>query len=255
MPKNQERNIMKKIGIFICLILISGCASVHSGYYAKQIDQTGKEVKGKQTKLGLIVSGIENVNLSSTYFGVIDFTFENKSQEWIRIKSIKIDFGDDKINQNVKFTSGNDLAIWFESTKKRNIINDFNTEMVLGAIAGAGLGMAAASNNQKVQNIGTATAIGAAASLSAYEFNKSLDKIEKAEIFSENHLFAKEFVIPPGLFVKKWLLLNSKNHEETGYITDLFLEYLTENGDTERLKLSFRPPCNRQVAEWQHDTR
>ena len=235
---------LKKITtLVLCLVLFFGCASVHRGQYAVQIDSKGEQLsrrkKGK-TELDLVISGIENTTLASQYFGVIDFTFENLSQEWIKIKSIKADFGDEKINKNVKFTSGKDIPIWHEAIKIRNTIDDFNTRTILGGLAGFGAGLAAYSNNKDLQKIGAMTAVGAVTSLSAYEFNKQLDKIEKTKIFPKNHLFTKDFIIPPGLFVKKWLLVNSKNHKEISYIHNIFIEYQTEEGKTEKIKLDFR---------------
>jgi hypothetical protein len=248
----------RNIAFIFYVIAFLGCARMHSGYYAVQV---GKEIKGLKTKekattaLGLVVSGQENTALASRYFGVLDFTFENTSQDWIRIKAVKVDFGDDKINQNIVFTSGRDIKIWHESIEKRNVIRDFNTETILSAIAGFGAGMALSSHNSDIQKIGTMAAIGSVTSLSAYEFNKFVDKIEKAEIFPQNHLLARGFIIPPGLSVKKWLLINSQNHAAIGYTTNLFLEYETEHGRKEKVKLDFRsmPNTGHCSSEWQND--
>lgn len=253
--KRSYSFILTILFLFSCI----SCAQVHSGHYAVPLDQPlnikRTNIKHQeQTVLGLLISGKENKAFSSKYFAVIDFTFENLSQEWIRIKKIKINFENEKINKNIKFTSGNDLTIWHASTKKRNIIKDFNTEMVLGAITAFGAGLAAGSDQKNVKDFGNVLAVGGAASLSVYEFNKVLNSIEKSAIFPESHLFATDFVIPPGLFVKKWLLCNSKNHNETGYISHIFLEYEIEDGTVEKLKLDFRGSFDKEYTQkWQND--
>jgi hypothetical protein len=48
------------------------------------------------------------------------------------------------------------------------------------------------------------------------------------------------FAIPPGLFVKKWIVLNSKNHKKTKFIDKVYLRCITEEGKSEKFKLVFR---------------
>lgn len=233
---------------------------MHSGNYAVQVDQESSNSNVKksskketQTESGLVISGQLKRILSSRYFALIDFTFENKTQEWIRITDIEVDFGSEEANENISFTYGKDLSVWFKSTQKRNKIRNYNQQMALGAITGFGAGLAAGSSNSSVQNLGLMTATAGATVLSVKEFNRLKTKIEDSEIFPKNHLFAKDFIIPPGLFDKKWLVLNSKNHEQIGFLTNLYLEYKIKGEKKGKVKLQFRSPDSNLDPEWQND--
>lgn len=233
---------MKKVflGLFVLLFLVS-CAYKHSGGYAKVINKSGEVIQvGKKTNLGLIISCSENMRLSSKYFGMIDFTFENKTQDWIHIKNIKIDFGKKIINENVKIISGKDISRWYAAIERRIAIKDYNKQMVESVLLGVGVGLSQFSRDINVQRAGGLIGLMAGTSLLINEFNQNLDKLEKSKIFPKNHLLVEDVVIPPGLFVKKWLLLNSKNHEETSIIDKIFLEYETENGEVEKVKINLK---------------
>ena len=212
--------------------------------------------KMKIGKSGLKITGKEYSRFSTKYFGVVDFKFENTTQEWIRIKNLKAYFKDVGKNQNIKFTSGKDLAIWTNATEKMKAIEDEHARIVLGVIAGLGIGLAGFADSDNLQTLGTLTTLGSVASLSIIEFNKHYDKVEKAKIFPPNHLFAEEFIVPPGLFVKRFLVLNTKNHEKIGYIRSIFLEYQIENNNSEVMEVKFRTkPAGRKgfITKWQKD--
>ena len=73
------------------VILASGCASVHTGQDAQQV-LAGETPKPGVTKGGLRISGEEDTAHSSLYFGLINLTFENKSDKWINISNLRISF-------------------------------------------------------------------------------------------------------------------------------------------------------------------
>ena len=234
------------------LTILFGCASIHTGKYATQVEKQGDKVeqKGKITKLGLIISGRERKELSSRYFGLLDFTFENCTQNWIRIKRIDISFGNDVIDENISITSGDDIIYWQRAIKYRNIIDDQNTKALFGAIAVLGMGFAIAGDSQELRTLGAATGLGAITSLSVHQYNKNMADIESAEIFPASHILAEGFNIPPGLFTKKWILLNSKNHKKIGFIKYIFIKYTLDNGKSEKIKLNFREGV---MSRWQRD--
>ncbi|PKL39072.1 MAG: hypothetical protein CVV44_09405 [Spirochaetae bacterium HGW-Spirochaetae-1] len=237
--------------IFIVLIGLISCASIHSGYYAEQIDDNGRVINKKKTDIGLVVSAKEDTDLSSKYFGLVNLTFENKSQGWIRIKKVTIDFFSEVANENVKFTSGNDLALWQEAIIKRNEIREHNRDMFLASVAIIGTTVAMSSDNKALKAAGAFTGLGALTSLTVNEYNKVLHNIENAKIFPRNHLFAEEFVVPPGLFSKKWVLLNTTNHRKTGFLNFFLITYETDDGKKETIKLQFR--SSGTITEWQKE--
>lgn len=221
------------------------------------IMNTNVFAKKNITKSGIEINAKENSSLATNYFGVIDFEFNNTTQDWIRMKQVKAFFNDDKKDRNINFTSGRDLAIWAQATEKVKAIEAQKAKIVLGIIAGLGAGIAGLSSDTNIKALGTISTIGALSSLSIMEFNKRYDQVEKAKIFPENHIFASEFVIPPGLYVKRFLVLNSRNHKDIGYINKIFLEVQVEEYEPETIELMFRgfKPEKRDDArsEWQID--
>ncbi|MGK5092534.1 hypothetical protein WDW89_11045 [Deltaproteobacteria bacterium TL4] len=241
---------MKRIVILQLLIILInyGCAKIHSGNIATPV-RSESNVPSQQGAMGLIVSGEENNNLSSPYFGVIDFTFENTSQGWIKLSQVKVYFENDTINENVQFTSGKELKVWMESTQKKVVMDLHNKQVAYGSIAGVGLGLAATGDDPQTRNMGLAMYLGTFAALAVDSFQDQASGLEQTKVFPQTHLFAKDFMIPPGLFIKKWVVLNSKNHSKTGYIHTLYLEYETSSGERATLKLEFRNGS----SEWQNE--
>lgn len=292
----------KRIFLFfqVTFLFLGGCAQVHSGEYATQVD-TKKEAalkhsgRGVTTKGGLLISGKEVSDVSSKYFGLIDLTFENRTNDWMRIENIGVDFGDDPKNRNIKIVSGKDIKIWNDAIERKIAIENYNKDLAVGILTAGGAMMMAGSDNEAAKNVGqvavslslgyfafrmldeivenienanickediTATygeqgetpscvvLHGALNSMTVDEFNEKYDKLELEKIFPSEHLMAKNFVIPPGLFAKKWVLFNSTNHHDTGYIESLIIKYDLKLGVTEKVKLSLRKDI---TSEWQED--
>lgn len=233
----------KTTGLFIAAIastVFFNCASVHTGSFARDVDKAPSSSSDNRTTSGLVISSAINDQYCSEYFGMVDFTFENTTQDWIRIKKIIVDFGTNKIDTNTKFTSGYDLKVYIHACDRRNAIKQFNNELLLGSVAGVAYGTAMLSDNEDVKTAGMVVLTGLAASLTVADFNRNLDSIRRSAIFPENHLLSEGFIIPPNLFVNKWLLINSKNHHETGFIGGFYLEYEMENGQKERVYVNLR---------------
>ena len=56
-------------------------------------------------------------------------------------------------------------------------------------------------------------------------------------IFPENHILNNDFTIPPGLSVRKWVVLSSQNHDKIGFITKFDIEYETVAGTREQVRI------------------
>lgn len=250
---------MKKIISFcvllLCLFSFTFCASVHEANYAAEVVDNGTMVKTGTTGLGLLISGEENQKMASRNFGVIEFTFENTTDKWVRINKISVDFGDEAKNSSIFITSGRDIDIWKESIMIRNRIDEYNMNLFLGTLAVLGTAAAVGSNNQSVQNAGAAAALGAFSSLAVRDFLQYRDKIQGTAIFPSGHLFSDGFNVPPGLFVKKWILLNSRNHKDIGFINKIFLTYETDDKKSETVRLVFRERYRDipHTSSWQND--
>lgn len=246
---------------FLCYMILAAalfsasCASIEYANAGQQVNDNNKLSDREVSDLGLKISAEENVQLGSDYFGVINFSFINTSQEWIYIKNIKLDFGDG-INENIRIISGKDIYAWKESTLHRNQIDEYNMKLFLGTVALAGAFMSE-SGNKYAGKTGELMLLGAYSSLSVKELNDSQKKINYPAIFPQNHLLSGEIIVPPGLFVKKWIVVNSRNHDKIGIIKKFDIEYETKSNDKERIRIRLE---NREMLKglsdnpvWQKD--
>ncbi len=229
---------MKKILALqlIIIALLVSCASVDYSNVGAVVNSDNSPTTPSYSKLGLKISAEEDESFASEYFGVINFSFVNNSQDWITIKNIKLDFGNDTINSNINIISGNDILAWKESTMLRNKIDEHNQNVFLGSLALSGA-LLSTSNNSDVKTAGNTMLLGSITSLSVKEIAEGADRIQYSTIFPANHLLNSNFTIPPGLFVKKWIVINTKNHNQTGIITKFDIEYQTSTLVTEKVRI------------------
>ena len=239
----MHKNVMKILH-FMLLVILSGCASVHYTHFAETENQS-KEASGNGA--GLIISAEEDRALSSTYFGVIKFTFENKSNDWIRVKNVAIDFENDILNREVIIPTGNDLKVWAKAVQQKKAIEDANSRAFLGTLVALGGLAVATSGNRSTQNFGGALYVTSATALAVGAVNEHLDALQKPGILPGTHLLSQGFSIPPGFFQRKWLLLFTKKPKEIPFVSTLFITYALEDGSTEKARVVFRW----QPSRWQ----
>lgn len=201
--------------------------------------------------MDIVVSATLNSDLSSEYFGYFDFTLENKSDKWLTVSRIKISFPDSFQNYNIRFVTGKEFLLWQSAMKKIIAINQQNKETALATIAALGYGLAAFSGNRTLSTIGGAAALGAAGTYGASQYNQRIDSLENAKMFPENHLLGDSLVIPPGLFVDRWLLVNSQNHDQMEYVTSMKIELESTDGRVRNLLMKFRPTRSSSTPKWQ----
>ena len=238
----------------ICLlsVVLHSCASVKGS--GKDAHFTGSSVKSsdfdikvspraKKPQGKLVVSGNENSSLSSTYFTVLDFTFENDGATWRRVKSVKIRFKDGAANESIKFPVGQDLLNWAESANRVKAIRDYNLRLATGAVIGGGLATGRSS--------GKAAAVGGGMVLSANTLSAKLASLQSAGTIPKDHLLAGPFSVPPGLHVKKWITLYAEDPLSFPYITSVALEFEYEDNTKEAYVLNFRKIEDHRGSSWQ----
>ena len=196
---------MKIITLMLTFSLITSCAQMHKSYVA--LSTGGHDT----TKLGLRISGEYDNEFSDTYFGLIHVVFENKSDEWITIKDIEVDFGKDA-NKHVSFlspeTGKNLLQKYIKSKKKVLLIKAKNRAAWNSALAGVAAGLAAASaasnnSNNKSQARANAVAQGLVTAAIVHEISKpQMIKDPIMKEYPEGHLLRKKFLSFPLVYLK-----------------------------------------------------
>lgn len=176
-----------------------------------------------------------NRDMSSTYFAYIDFDFENNTQDWQILEEVQISFGSDK-DQFVEVLSGQKYNEWLKATTARNKEREANRQIALAIIGGIGGAMIGSNNNAQ---LGQSLVVGSAAFETLSAFNKNVSDKKRAETLPDNYIYKGSLILPPGLAVKRFVVLNSKDHKKLGYITSLKLSYKLENQE-KSIDLTFR---------------
>lgn len=236
-------------------LLSEGCATVESGSYASPMDARGHLASSPTTPQGLRISGEEISLMSSPYFGALAFTFENTSSRWIHVRKVGIGFGDAVKDQNVLFPWGEELSSVERATVERAEIRDANTATALSIIAAAGAVGAVAGEHlgggksTALPTIGGLATAGALAGLVAEHANEVAAGAAQPPPFPDTHLLAVPFSIPPGLFAKRWLVLNTPAEPKLPCVNALRLDYELDTGQVEHVWLRFRDATS--TSEWQ----
>ncbi|MFZ4405252.1 MAG: hypothetical protein ACOYOK_14215 [Pseudobdellovibrionaceae bacterium] len=242
------------ISVAVLALYVCGCASIHSGNYAK-VDGSSqdKKVKKQLTESKILASGLEVNAMSSKYYTMIDFTFENQSSKWIQVNKVDIDFGSDEANQMIEIPVTSKLVAWSEAAQRAKAISDYNTSVILSSVGVLGAGLAASSNNSSAKNIGGIAAIGAAGTLTINSFRNNINNLELSKLVPDSHLLSAPFFIPAGMFTKKWMTIYTQKPLKTPYISDVTLTLYLENGKKEKVVMPIRDSGFLGGSSWQRD--
>lgn len=237
-------------------IALSGCARIASGPYGTTLDAMGRPSAAEAKATKLLVSAGEKENMSSTYFGEIEVTFENPTSNWIRVEKIALDFGSETNNRSVVFPWGSRLESWATSTGQRNAIRSANNALALELLAlGSVVARSGASPHAHTPNAaGGFASLAAMTALVAGGMQARAESAESVPTFEGSHLFALPFDVPPGLFVKRWLVVNTPGEETPGLgcLSTVIMTYELSDKTSHHVALAFRYSYDRAgQSPWQ----
>lgn len=219
-------------------LLAGGCATVASGEYARSVDEQGRPVARAHDEPRVSVG--ELTDLSSLHFGALEVTFENPSPDWIRITGVQLDFGSPEVNQAVVIPAGQDLQSWQDATSMRNAIAQTNRETALGLLAlGSAVLGAVSDRGSAGAVVGALGVAGALTALTVSEVKGAVREAERVKLFPSTHLFGGPFGVPPGLFVKRWVVLHSQGVARQRCLRLAYLGYDTADGRRRRVLLNY----------------
>jgi hypothetical protein len=214
--------------------VFSGCATIASGAYGHPLDSTGHASAGNQTDSGLLISGQEIDALSSADFGVLQVTIENNTNQWVRLSRISLDFGSPVRNEAVAIPLGPDLDSWTRAAQQRAVIQAENTAAVL-ALAGLAFDIAGAARHHSA-----ARAAGQGLTVASLAAEQQGQSAAGQVAYPDDHLFTLPFNVPPGLFTRRWIVLNSPPTREVGCLDWVVLDYDVVGRGRERVQIQFR---------------
>jgi len=233
---------------------LTGCATVASGPYGTHLDAAGQPSAAAAQAAKLKVSAREIPEMSSRYFGEIEFTLENPTAQWVRVDKVMLDFGSPKNNQAVYLPWGSQLDNWLEATRQRNAIDQENAAMafmILG-LGGGLVSVAASPRAGAVGVIGGLATVATIASTAALATGEAAATTTDAPVFGGRHLLAVPIEGPPGLFVKRFLVVNTPGDFGLGCFTKLIISYELADKTTDRVAVRFRGgDTPNRVSRWQ----
>ena len=230
------------LGVVALLSLSTGCVSVANSQGAVPLDEHGRAVKGKATQAGLRVSGEELTDLASQHFEMLEVTFENPTDRWIRMRDVKLDFGSPANNAIVRYPTGSELHSLLQATQQRNAIEGFNKRAALALVALGGAVATGAASEPGAQAASGLLTVGAIGALAATDVNDEVQKLERAPNVPEMHLFSGPIEVPPGLFAKRWVVIEAQDKAGGPCLQTVLIDYALETGARERVRLQFRNP-------------
>ena len=237
------------LGLVVGISLLAGCASVPNSEPAVPIDAQGNPAPATTMGSGLRVSGEELRELASAYFGVLEVTFENPTPEWVRVDGVTLDFGSAAKNSAIVIPAGKDLETFVASTEQRNAVRHINRQTAFALTALGGALVAGLSSKPGTSIAGDTVAVTSLSALAVDSHAETLETTEHVARLPANHLLAGAFTVPPGLFVKRWVVLQSKQAAMTECIGAVTLAYELGNASRERALLTFKSPDRK--SEWQ----
>ena len=225
-----------------------------SGPHGTHLDAAGQPSATAAQAAKLKVSAREIPEMSSRYFGEIEFTLENPTAQWVRVDQVELDFGSPKNNQAVYLPWGSQLDNWLEATRQRNAIQEENDEMTLAMLGLGGLLVAAAASPRAggLAAAGGLVTLGGVAGAAASARDETVAPEADGPVFRGRHLLAVPIEVPPGLFVKRFLVVNTPVDPGLGCFTKLIMSYELADKTTHRVAVQFRSGDSGHAgSQWQ----
>ena len=193
---------MKHRNLSFLLFVLSGCAMTHPGIIGMS------DKKDNQ----LFVSVQENRDLSDDFYGFFEYTFENRSKEWKRIKVVHAGFPDFENHVLVN----NDLVAWVEGAELKLKKYRYNMALLTGGIAAVGGVIAATSNNMNTKVAGASvmiTSVTTGAVLTTQDTrNDGQRGLHGSVNVPKTHIFVP-FSVSPQSFVRRWVVLKTPKNK------------------------------------------
>lgn len=214
-----------RILLAVACVTLSACASVHTG---RKVDHGG-----------LSVSATLNDKMSSDYFELVEITLENRSADWITLKAPSLDFGE-ALNASIVVPAGERILLWSEAATNVEALREYNRQVVWGSVAVAGAVAAGVSgSNDTMRAAGTGAMAAGLGVLTVKALQKEYDKAARARIFPASHLYAGDVDLPPGLFLRRWVLIQGKKADTLSAVRTVNMRY-TLDGKQWQVPLAIR---------------
>lgn len=203
--------------LYLCLLLtfwLSGCATTHPGatFEPKSTD--------------LVISAVMNNQISDDYYSFVEYTIENKSGQWRKVKVEDIRFD----NRSPEILVNDKLASWIEGAELKLKQAQYNTALLLGSMAAVGGVVAASSSDPNVSSAGLVTMAGAVGASGAVSINRASSRANSGRRGQDGtvevpktHLLVP-FQVAPKSFVRRWIVVKNPRRWNASMHTKILLD-------------------------------
>jgi hypothetical protein len=211
---------MKNLLSLLMLGLLTSCASTHPG----KIANTNKETSA----IPLVVS-VKNIEANSDEaFQLVEVTFENKSDKWLRIDKAKMVL-DPNNKDNLSVVHGSDLSSW-ANAKLFELKKDKHNKAILQTLLLTGGAVAVhATDNTAAQVAGLTAMVGTTVWAVGDQIISARNYAQGADHIPNDHL-EKSFSVPGKMFTRRWILFNKPSGQ---LLTKFVIEVKTIEGQGE----------------------
>ncbi|HTU61500.1 MAG TPA: hypothetical protein VMF89_23755, partial [Polyangiales bacterium] len=187
---------------------------------------------------GLRISGTQVNVMSSEHFGMAVVTFENLGSRWRRVSNVRISLSPRTLNERVIVPAGLELEAWVDATLTRNYLFMRETALALSTL-GFGDWIRRVTRDRRTpeqqSGLPTITALQAQGS--------------PARTYLPDHLLEAPVTVPPALFAKRWIVLNTP--PDLGVcIRGIVLDFDVDSGEHEQVWV----PFDIEGSAWQAQT-
>lgn len=191
----------------------------------------GRYPAGKVTDNGIKVTFERNLNHCSKYFGNFSFMLENHNDDFLRVSSVKFDFGSSKKNDNVNLITGEKLILWLEAhSDKIYSKRAVNKALSLGVSVVSDMVSTIASDRNENVSKGARVAGEFADATYAYNVIQGDSEISGLTKALHSNLIKTPYYIAPSFKTEKSIVFHSKNNSEIGPVQEFDIVITYEKG-------------------------
>ena len=224
-------------GTLACLAC--GCATVDDGHYGVPVDAANRP-QATAAPPPLLVSAGEAATYSTSYLGLVEVTFENRTAVWKQVDRVTLDFGSPAKNQSIAIASADDIDTWERAITIRVITQRRPLAATAVEALGVDAGDTLGSWAQHHQRAAAPAVVSGAPASAPPATDAPASAVATTPPYPEQHLLTTPFRIPPGLFTKRWILLSTTDNPPGGCIDSMILSYETSDHASGRVLLPFK---------------
>lgn len=185
---------MMKIFSFFLISFLVSCATT----------MPGNKINTGNAKVSATVA--RNDTYSNNQIQLYQFSLKNNTNDWIEFDGALL-----SASKNVSVLVGDRIGSWVEACSLEKSVSDYNTSLILGSIALAGV-VATGASDSSTSTAGAFVAAGAFTGLVVKGYQEGKNAIEFRNAFPDKHIF-KPVVIPPQKVIQRWILVENPMRE------------------------------------------